>query len=504
MRRTIRIRGDQPARSGATSRLVARPLLAVAMLAAVGGCVERVPELSPADRERLREYVGTERPSPQNPLSVELENGVSLLGYDVEPATLNPGQSFTITWYWHARQNLDQGWQLFTHVADARGENRFNLDGVGADAPGRGVVRELYQPGRWEAGQYVRDRQTATLPADWNSNRAVFYVGLWNGPHRLAIRRGDNDGENRVRAASLDVSSAPSSAREAAPEQPAPPPAPLAPPPTTIAPRAQGTITIDGRLDEPSWSAGGRTGFFVSTMDGTEVDLRARARVLWDDEHLYVGFEVADDFVQNTIAERDGELWGQDVVEIMIDPDGDGRNYFELQVSPTGQMFDTRYDRPGQPAPHGDVAWDGRMRARVHVRGTANDQDADEGYTAEIAIPWAAFAAGEPPASRPEPGGSWRMNFYVMDQRRGEGQRSAGWSPTHTNTFHAPARFGRVTFAAPPPVAEVRAPSSEPGIPTRVAIRPEAAAALREHMARRGLGDLPIQPPAVRNRPQAP
>ena len=38
------------------------------------------------------------------------------------------------------------------------------------------------------------------------------------------------------------------------------------------------------------------------------------------------------------------DFWEQDAVEIMVDPDGDGNHYFELQVSPTGNIFETALD----------------------------------------------------------------------------------------------------------------------------------------------------------------
>src|SRR5690606_22518817 len=193
------------------------------------------------------------------------------------------------------------------------------------------------------------------------------------------------------------------------------------------------------------------------------------------------------DFVQNTIATRDGHLWEQDAVEIMVDPGGDGRNYFEMQVSPTGQVFDTRYDTRRQPQPFGDVAWNSRLSAEVQVRGTANDEEADQGYVAEIAIPWRAFRAGTPPAAKPDAGETWNMNLYVMDTRpAGQGQRSAGWSPTHEGDFHGPARFGRVTFQpeAPAPVAAAAPAAEVTRVAPQLQLRPEAAAALKRHVAR--------------------
>ncbi len=444
------------------------------------GCVERAPELSPAERERLNEFVTREAPSPDHELVVRFDNGVSLLGYDASAESITPGQPITITWYWHAEQDMDDGWQMFTHIADADDESRLNQDH-------QGVVRELYQPGRWQAGDYIRDVQEVTLPDDWNSDRATFYLGLWNGPHRLAIRSGQNDGENRVRALSLPVrggtsaQAGPNRERDSAP-----------PPPSLRAARLDGELTIDGNLDEAAWRGTQTTASFVNTVSGGGAPFVANARTLWDDDNLYVGFTVEDDFIQSTFDERDAHLWEQDAVEIMIDPDGDGRNYFELQVSPTGKVFDTRYDTVRQPRPFGHTDWNADVVAAAHVEGTANDDAADTRYTVEVAIPWGAFATGEPPATRPAPNAAWRINFYVMDQRQGDDtpDRSAGWGPTLTTDFHVPARFGRVLFGAPLQAAAepVAAPEGEeaaaesPGRPRAIPLPPGTAAAVADSL----------------------
>jgi hypothetical protein len=413
--------------------------------------VERAPALSPADRERIAAYVSRQAPHPQHPLDVEFANGLQLIGYDLDSPSAHPGQPITITWYWHATQDLDDNWKLFTHVADATGESRLNQDGVGTLRD-----HDLYQPGRWEPGQYIKDVQNVLLPADWNSPRATFFLGLWNGDqHRLAIRRGPNDGDNRVRAATIDVAS------NAPPTEQEPREFPTA---TLLVPHANGAITIDGNLDEPAWVSAARTAPFANTIDGRPVPTNTTARILWDEANLYLAFDVGDDFVQNTIREHDGELWTQDVVEMMIDPGGHGANYFELQVSPTGTVFDTRYDAPGRPATPGDTAWESHLRTHVTVRGTANDESPDHGYLAEIAIPWSAFHAGEPPADPPHALQEWRANFYFFDKRPGtEGMRSGGWSPTLTGTFHAPARFGQLRFqpaAGAPPAVPPTAPGA--------------------------------------------
>ncbi|MCA9583272.1 MAG: carbohydrate-binding family 9-like protein, partial [Myxococcales bacterium] len=142
---------------------------------------------------------------------------------------------------------------------------------------------------------------------------------------------------------------------------------------------------------------------------------------------------------------HDDHLWQADCVEAMFDPTADGKNYFELQVSPRGTSFDTRYVSRRVPRPFGHTEWESGIEAQVQTRGTVDDGDEDEGYTVEARIPWKAFQAGIPPVEAPKAGATWRANFYVMDAREG-GMRAAGWSPPLVGDFHVPKRFGVLRF----------------------------------------------------------
>jgi hypothetical protein len=91
------------------------------------------------------------------------------------------------------------------------------------------------------------------------------------------------------------------------------------------------------------------------------------------------------------------------------------------------------------------MKWSSDAKVKVALRGKPNDDDADEGYSVELAIPWSAFQAGKTPAPPPAAGDTWRMNFFVMDARP-KGQRAVGWSPPMIGDFHTLNRFGRVVF----------------------------------------------------------
>lgn len=227
-----------------------------------------------------------------------------------------------------------------------------------------------------------------------------------------------------------------------------PPQPPLAAVPRLAVHQTARSPRLDGVLDEPAWRLAKTSGPFVETRNGGAAAVHASAQLLWDTKHLYVGVEVHDAWLRASDRTHDAHLWEQDCVELMLDPDGDGEDYFEIQVSPRGVVFDTRYDARRVPTPFGHLDWDSRVLVGVSTRGAIDDLEADTGYTVEIAIPWQAFSlarrAGRPPAI----GEQWRANLYVMDLGK-KRQRAAAWSALGTGDFHVPSRFGILAFEGP-------------------------------------------------------
>jgi Carbohydrate family 9 binding domain-like len=389
----------------------------------VCGCTERKPHAS----ARREDVLLKAAPAPKHPLDVSFDDKVDLLGYDLEPEHPVPGQPFTVTWYWRVRAPLGKGVQLFTHVADGSGATQLNLD---AQRP----LRSAYPEAEWKAGDYIRDAQSVTIPEAWAPPTATFYLGFYVGSRRFDVTRGKHDAERRAEALRLPMIAG---LTPAAPEPPLP---------ELKAVHTRGKIRIDGKFDEADWKSAAETGPMVQTRSGAPGEFTASARLLWDEANLYIAFSVADDYLKSTFDHDDDHLWEQDTVEIMFDPDADGRNYFELQVSPRSVHFDTRYDARRNPRPFGHVDWDSRVQAKAIAQGTVNDEAEDKGYDVEMAIPWTAFATGDPPAKPPSAGTTWRINFFVMDARE-RGQRAVGWSPPRVGDFHILEKFGRVQFS---------------------------------------------------------
>ena len=182
-------------------------------------------------------------------------------------------------------------------------------------------------------------------------------------------------------------------------------------------------------------------------------------KMMWDAEYLYVAAGMIEPHVWATYDQRDMIVFQENDFEIFIDPDGDTRNYYEIEVNALGTIFDlflprTYVDR-GKP----DHDWNcPGMRWAVHVDGTLNDSsDIDHGWTVEFALPWSAFADLGGMPCPPRGGDTWRINFsrvqWTTEIVRGEYHKSRRpkednwvWTPQGVVDMHRPQRWGFLEF----------------------------------------------------------
>jgi hypothetical protein len=215
---------------------------------------------------------------------------------------------------------------------------------------------------------------------------------------------------------------------------------------------------IDGRLEEPEWRAAAFTEKFVKYQDGGAMLLTTQAKFLWDDGYLYVGFVCEDPDVWATLKNRDDHLWEGEVVEILCDPDGDGRNYFEVQVNPLGTVLDLLMDIPYSEGGIADLSWklEG-LNSAVHVAGTLNNNaDSDTLWSCEVALPFDELAFLAPSMAYPPAAGtSWRILVTRYDYERSDDRtvEISSWNQTDSRGFHVPEKFGRIVFSNEPATA---------------------------------------------------
>jgi hypothetical protein len=329
------------------------------------------------------------------------------------------GQRVKVVHYFESVAALDKSWKLFVHVQDASAPGILvNADHVPVDG--------LHPTDKWKVGQIIEDSYEVAIPPDAPGELSVF-IGFYRFDDRLPVDAPSaHDGANRIPALKLSVSGdAPGL-------------------PTYRATRIKGAVAIDGDLSDPGWKDVPGTGAFSRTSDGQTPRYRTEARVVWDDEALYVAFDCQDEDVWGKLEKNDDPIYGEEVVEVFIDADGDGRTYNELQVSPRNVQFDAYFPARRQGM---ELSWSAGMTTAVKVRGTLNEpSDRDEGWSAEMRIPVQALSTV--PRWPPVQGDRWRFNLYRLDWHTNRTvNEGSAFSPPLVGDFHHLPRFGHLEFA---------------------------------------------------------
>jgi hypothetical protein len=84
--------------------------------------------------------------------------------------------------------------------------------------------------------------------------------------------------------------------------------------------RVSAPLTVDGKLDEPAWAAAPVATLQFLWESQTGAKQMTRARLLWDAQALYVGFDADDADITAQFQQRDDPTYRDDAVEIFINP----------------------------------------------------------------------------------------------------------------------------------------------------------------------------------------
>jgi len=215
-------------------------------------------------------------------------------------------------------------------------------------------------------------------------------------------------------------------------EQPPPPPPGRATPPpgANAVAIADGTVRLDGKLDEAAWARA--RWYRLCETTGAPAKLETRFAAMFDKSNLYLGVRCAEpepDRMATKAVAHDFPVWSHDSLEIFISSAPDGGRYFQLALNASGSRADMRRAEKGA-----DWKWDGPWNAKCT---TSRDS-----WAAEIVIALKMFPEG----ARVGPGTVWRLN--VCRNRPSHGQLF-NWSPT-SGSFHRPERFGYLRFGEGP------------------------------------------------------
>lgn len=166
-----------------------------------------------------------------------------------------------------------------------------------------------------------------------------------------------------------------------------------------VANKAAGEIKVDGILDEADWQNAPFTEDFadISGEGFPTPRFKTNAKMLWDDNYLYIGAELEEPSIWADLVQRDTIVYYNHDFEVFVDPDGDGQNYFEVETNARETIFDLFIQKPYRALTRAFVtfAWDcPGLKLKTHLNGTMNNpNDEDKGWSVEIAIPREAIAA---------------------------------------------------------------------------------------------------------------
>lgn len=120
-------------------------------------------------------------PRPDHPLTLTLDCGVELLGYDA-PQRLAPGERLRVALYWRARQAVAADYKVFVHLIGPDGALAAQDDGV--------PLNWSYPTTRWQPGETVRDEHLLPLDAALPRGDYSLWVGWYDSQtgERVTLR----------------------------------------------------------------------------------------------------------------------------------------------------------------------------------------------------------------------------------------------------------------------------------------------------------------------------
>lgn len=198
--------------------------------------------------------------------------------------------------------------------------------------------------------------------------------------------------------------------------------------PTATAAKLDAAPTLDGQLTEACWQGPALLRDFVLTSGG-QPQAKTEAWVAYDAEALYVAVKAYEPRLAElkaTVTDRNStRLFGDDVIEVFVDPARDKFHFLQFAVNPLGTRFDLQGDAAGS-----SPDWTGVWQA-AGSRG--------EGcWTVEMRLPFATLGVSR------LTGQTWGFNLARERQPQAE---LSSWVRA-SGKFATPQSFGELVVGA--------------------------------------------------------
>lgn len=191
-----------------------------------------------------------------------------------------------------------------------------------------------------------------------------------------------------------------------------------------VVPRFEGSIVLDGVLDEPEWGAAARlTGFSEYTpVDGRPADDSTEVLVWYSSTAIYFGIRAfaSHGAVHATLADRD-RIAADDYVQILLDTFNDHRQALAFGVNPLGVQADGILNEGNRSSVNGfGAAIQDTVDFSADFVFQSKGRITADGYEVEVRIPFKSV--------RYQPGASQDWGINVIRQVQHSGHRDT-WAP---------------------------------------------------------------------------
>lgn len=181
-----------------------------------------------------------------------------------------------------------------------------------------------------------------------------------------------------------------------------------------IKPDPMPSMNTDGDLSE-------YTGTDSISLTPSSGENTVTVKAIWDNEALYLAYAVSDTQLNASVTVRDGNVGYDDSAGWTIDTlndaggSGDQNASYMLPDDFLGivNIHNVQYDAQGTASGAPTNSWNGTWQSAVKVSGTINNNsDTDNGYTAEVKIPWTTLDY----LTAPYGDKAVRMGFFINDK----------------------------------------------------------------------------------------
>jgi hypothetical protein len=207
-------------------------------------------------------------------------------------------------------------------------------------------------------------------------------------------------------------------------------------------------ILIDGNWDKPEWQNVKAIDINNRMGDKPLFTPSVQAKMMYDNENLYVIFRVNDRYVRCLVTDYNGPVYEEPAVEFFFSPDPElPDRYFNLEINCGGTPLMHYNDFAAKT--HNPLVLEDIKKVEIaHSLPQVVNPEITEPvtWTIEYKIPLSMLKKYSK-IIYPKPGIDWRANFYKIAEK-GSNVHFLTWSVVNNPVpnFHLPRFFGIIKF----------------------------------------------------------